>query len=71
MKKSILTSTEHKLIVDFLEDILYGRPTKVSLALRRLYKDIKSNILVIRNHSGIIETLLDYEDEFLTQEVAT
>lgn len=68
MKKSILTSTEHKIICDFLEDILYGRPIKISPALRRVYKDIKSNILVIRNNYGIIETLLDYEDEFIKEE---
>jgi len=66
MKSQILTNSEHKLICDFLEDVLYGRATKISPALRRLYKQIKKNILVLRNNYGVIETLLDYEDKFLT-----
>lgn len=68
MKKSILTKSEHDEICTFLDDIMNGRTPKITPSFRRLYKQIKNNILVLRNHYGIIETMLDYEDEYLTKE---
>jgi len=62
MKKRILTSKEHQEITTFLSDILYGRPVKITSELKRIYKQTKENLETLRNHYGIIETMIDNEE---------
>ena len=63
MRPRILTPKEHREITDFLDDILWGRPVKITPGLKRVYKKAKKNIDTIRNHSGIIETMIEYEEK--------
>ena len=62
MRPRILTPLEHREITTFLEDVMYGRPVTITPALKRIFNKAKANIDTIRNHSGIIEGLMDLEE---------
>jgi len=62
MRVRLLTPKEHREITDFLSDAMYGRPVNITPSLKRIYKRAKENIDTIRNHSGIIESMIDLEE---------
>ena len=62
MRVRLLTPKEYREVTAFLSDVLYDRPVRITPGLKRIYKRAKENIDTIRNHSGIIESMMDHEE---------